>query len=226
MGTLRSAPRYGDPLIDDHRVLLWQICAYADDLTDAVDLGHRLTPAYDALLGFLHYRLLPYLTSEERQLPSTRLRDGHMLPLLLTDHERLRGDVDNIESSRTRRVLAIASGTLVERLERHVQREERWVKNATAHEEPADAAAWALPLLLSDEIDLDALPADHRDRLLRQRLAWMRPGDVVHVESTQELHGMWRRHDIASPRSHGWVYELTGPERWRVRITRRELNAD
>ena len=40
--------------------------------------GERLTPAYDALLTFLHYRLLPYLAEEERELTGGRLRDHHM----------------------------------------------------------------------------------------------------------------------------------------------------
>lgn len=82
------------------------------------------TPAYDAMLEFLHHRLLPYLRDEERRLPPSTLRDEHMTRLLLTDHERLRADVDNIESSRTRRLLALASGVLVDR---HVRREGRWV---------------------------------------------------------------------------------------------------
>jgi len=226
MVTTPVAARTGTELLtDDHSVLLWQTCAYADDLTDAVHLGYRLTPAHDAMLRFLHYRLLPYLATEERQLPPTRLRDGHMLRLLLTDHERLRDDVDNIESSRTRQLLALATAALVDRLARHVRREERWVKAASSCEAPTDAADWALPLLLGDDIDLDAVPADQRDRLLRQRLGWMRPGDVVHLESTRELHEMWRRHHISSPHSHIWVYEQDGPEFWRVRVTRRELEA-
>jgi uncharacterized protein (DUF2249 family) len=221
--TTRAGRNCTDPLSDDHRVLLWQTCAYADDLTDAASAGHRLTPAYDAMLSFLHYGLLPYLASEERQLPPRRLRHAQMRPLLLTDHDRLRADVDNIEASRTRQLLALATGALVDRLDRHVRREERWIRRATASDEAADAANWALPLLLEDDIDLDALPGTHREQLLHERLGWMRPGEVVHIESAQDLHEAWRRHHMCSPRSHLWVYEQDGPEWWRVRVTRRTV---
>lgn len=215
-----------ESLTEDHSVLLWQVCAYADDLIDAAHAGRRLTPAHDAMLAFLHYRVLPYLVSEERRFPAMRLRDARMRSLLLTDHDRLRADVDNIECSRTRQLLALASGSFVNRLDRHIRREQKWIKRTPAYEEVVDAEDWALPLLLEDDIDLDALPDSHRQRLLRQRLGWMRPGDVVHLESTQDPHQLWRQYHLRSPHSHTWVYEQDGPARWRVRVTRREVEAD
>jgi uncharacterized protein (DUF2249 family) len=212
----------GPVIADEHSVLLWQACAYADDLTDAAGTGRRLGPAHDAMLGFLHYRLLPYLSAEELRLPPARLRDEHMLPLLLTDHERLRADVENVETSRTRRLLSLAAAALVDRLDRHVRREQSWVKHPDPDAEPSDEADWALPLLLEAEIDLDAVAPGQRTRLLRRRLGWMRPGEVVHVESAADLHSEWRRHQAASPHSHVWTYEQDGPVRWRVRVTRRD----
>lgn len=148
MTTSCAARRRTKPFTDEHSVLLWQTCAYAEDLTDAAAAGRRLTPVHDAMLGFLHYRLLPYLATEERHLPVTYLRDRHMLDLLLTDHERLRADVDNIVSSRTRRVLVLATTALVDRLDRHVRREERWIKEDAVCEDPAVVADWAVPLVL------------------------------------------------------------------------------
>lgn len=162
MTTLSPAPPAGS-LVDEHSVLLWQTCAYAEDLIDAARSKQRMTPAYDAMLQFLHYGLLPYLSREEQQLPPSELRDEHMIPLLLADHERLRDDVDNVELSRTRRLLTLATGALVDRLDRHVRREESWVTNAsTGVVADADLNDWALPLLLSHDIDLVALPAGHR----------------------------------------------------------------
>ena len=207
------------PVDDEHSVLLWQTCAYADDLGDAARSGRRLTAAYDAMLEFLHYRLLPYLRDEERNLPPARLRDEHMMRLLLSDHNRLRADVDNIESSRTRRVLTLATEAFVDRLDRHVRREEAWIR-------PADTAApdvesWALPLLLDDEIDVDALPKDHRTTLLCRRLMWLRPGETVRLDSRSDLHPVWRAVRVPDHDAYGWVYEEDGPTRWRARITRR-----
>lgn len=217
--TVRAA---SGPILDEHSVLLWQTCAYADDLSDAARSGHPLTGPYDAMLEFLHYRLLPYLTEEERRLPKTRLRDERMRRLLLTDHERLRDDVDNIEGSRTRRLLALTADALVNRLDRHVSREETWV--ADHGPEPAteeDQQSWALPLLFADDIDLDSLPAAHRERLALQRLAWMRPSEVVLLQAGEDLHPLQLRQNSYSPDSHVWVYQREGPGLWRARITRR-----
>jgi uncharacterized protein (DUF2249 family) len=206
---------------DEHSVLLWQTCAYVDGLRDAARSGGRLTPAYDAMLEFLHYRLLPYLNNEERQIPATRLRDDHLLRLLVADHERLRADVDNIESSRTKRLLALAGDALVEHLERHVRREESWLTDPSGDPTRAEPQDWALPLLFSDSIDLDALPREDRDDLVRQRLAWMRPGDSVWLESAHDLHSLWCQQHDRDHNAHVWVYEADGPSTWRVRITRR-----
>jgi uncharacterized protein (DUF2249 family) len=216
------------PLADEHSVLLWQTCAYAEDVTDAARSGQRLSPALDALLGFLHYRLLPYLTDEERQLPATALRDERLTRLLVADHGRLRYDVDNIETSRTRSFLALAVDVLVERLDRHVRREESWATDpatgtdGTDGVDGVDLAAWALPLLLGDDIDLDALPVEHRDSLVLQRLQWMHPGDTLLLRASHDLHPLWRRQHALSSRAHGWVYEQAGPTDWRARITRRD----
>lgn len=150
------------PPTDEHAVLLWQACAYAEELVDAARSGQRLTPEYDAMLGFVHYRLLPHLDAEERELLRARLGDEHMLRLLVADHERLSADADNLELSRTRRLLTLATGALVDRPDRHVRWEESWVGDATAGADPGSPVEWGL---LTGEIELDSRPARHRDRL-------------------------------------------------------------
>lgn len=207
-------------IVDEHSVLLWQTCAFADELMAAARSGRRLAPAFDAMLEFLHYRLLPYLTEEEHRLPAGELRDEHLAQLLAADHARLRTDVETLESSRTRRVLGLAAGALVDRLDRHVRREESWVSDPWAGRGPDDSGEWALPLLLGDEVDVDALPPDGRDGLVIQRLQWMRPGDTVRLRAGHDLHSLWRLHHG----SHVWVYERSGPRQWQVRVTRRDPN--
>ena len=209
------------PISDEHSVLLWQACAYADDLNDAARTGRRLTPAHDTMLEFLHYRLLPYLTSEERQLAPDRFRDEHLQRLLVSDHERLRADVDNIEFSRTRRLSALAATALVNRLDRHVRREESWLADPLGDPQQADLQDWALPLLFNNVVDLDALPPEHRESLVRQRLAWLRPGETVRLRAGCDLHPLWRQQHAYARNAHSWVYEKEGPTRWQVRVTRR-----
>ncbi len=211
-------------LSDDHSVLLWQTCAYADDLTDAVREGRRLVQAHDAMLEFLHYRLLPYLGEEERQLPPERLRDEHMRWLLIADHDRLRDDVDTLETSRTRQLLTLATQALVHRLDRHVHREQVWVAEPAGARSGPVVPEWALPLLLTDPIALDALPAEHRDRLVLQRLTWLRPGEVVHLESSRDLHPLWQRQFARDHDGYVWVHDEIGPPRWRAQVSRRQAD--
>jgi len=161
-------------LTDEHSVLLWQTCAYADELVDTARSRRPLNPAFDTMLDFLHHRLLPYLSAEERQLSGSELRDEHFTQVLLTDHNRIRAGVENVEAARTRLMVTTSTAALVSRLDRHVQREETWVTDTDLHQRATEGAAapaaWALPLLLAAEIDLDALPHDTCDRLVLTRL--------------------------------------------------------
>jgi len=210
-------------ITDEHSVLLWQTCAYVENLTSAVQAKQRVTPAYDAMLQFLHYGLLPYLSKEERQFPPSRLRDRHLHRLLLTDHERLRDDVDNIERIRTRRLLSLASDALVNRLDRHIRREESWIRDPhSGAVTDAELDDWALPLLLSDDIVLDVLPVEDRDTLVLHRLQQMRGGESLHLHASYNLHPLWRQLHRCSPESHVWVYEQDGPEQWTARVARRD----
>lgn len=210
-------------LTDEHSVLLWQACAYADDLTEAARSRRRLSPSFDAMLGFVHYRLLPYLAAEERELESSGLRDEHLAPMLFADHDRIRADVENVESSRTRRLLALATETLVTRLDHHVRREENWVSGPDSRPGPwsGDRDHSPFPLLLTDVVDLDALPADERTVRVLARLQQMARGQSLRLRSSSDLHSLWRRQHAVSPGSHAWVYEHDGPEVWIARVTRR-----
>ena len=204
-------------------MLIWQTCAYVENLTDAVQSKQRVTPAYDAMLEFLHYGLLAYLSKEERQFPPSRLRDPHLHRLLLTDHERLRDDVDNIEGARTHRLLTLASDALVNRLDRHIRREETWIRDLSSGEvTDADLDDWAFPLLLSDNIVLDNLPVDDRDTLVLRRLQQMHGDESLRLHAGYDLHPLWRQLHRCSPNSHVWVYEQEGPDQWIARVARRD----
>lgn len=211
-------------LADEHDVLLWQTCSYADEFIDAVHSGHPAARAHDAMLEFAHYRLLPYLTDEERRLPAGELRDDRLAQLLLEDHARIRRGVDNIEAGRTRQLVALAAEGLVERLDRHIRREETWITSDPAPSEHSSNTSWALPLVFSGAIDLDALPPDTRERLVLQRLDWMRTGETLLLESSRDLHPLWLLDHRRDPHRFAWVYEQDGPTRWRARITRRVEN--
>ena len=205
-------------LTDEHSVLLWQTCAYADDLVTAATSRGPLGTRYDVMLEFLHHRLLPYLSSEERGLPTV----AHDAAELIEDHNRIRSDVDDLDRAPTRRALAGASTALVLRLDQHVLREDLLRPAEPLFGPPP--AAWALPLLLSDEIDLADLPPDDAQALVVERLRRMRLGETVLLHADNDLHPVWRRLHTVAPGEHGWAYLLAGPQRWTAEVTRRDLD--
>lgn len=224
--SLIRVPASPAPLVDEHSVLLWQLCAHADELTEAVGSEEDFAPALHGMLTFLHYRLLPYLIAEESRLQPAQLRDEHMAELLVTDHRRLRSGVENLESSRTRGLASLAADALANQLDRHLRREESWVVDARAGAESGvDIDDWEVLLRFSDFIDVDSLPAKFDEDLVLRRLQAMRCGETLHLQATRNLHDLWRRHQAIDPGSHAWVYEQDGPTHWDIRVTRRDRDA-
>jgi uncharacterized protein (DUF2249 family) len=197
---------------DEHSVLLWQTCAYA---ADAVDASRELTAPNAAvrdLLRYLHYGLLPYLCREAK-----------------ADLTEIRADIDAVQASRSGPQTRRAIDTLIRDLERQL-RHEHARSDPAAPQRPFAAvdelADWALPLLLTDDIDIDVLPTHAADRLVLARLRQLRPGDVLRLRASHDLHPLWAQQQARSRGDHGWVYESTGPVEWAARITRRGTGAD
>ena len=221
-------------LNDEHSVLLWETCAYSSELIQAADSRAGLDAACEALLGFLHYRLLPYLCDEERRLCDSGLRDSAFADLVVADHERIRAHVETLAASRTSRLRVISTRALVDCLDRHVQREQSWVLDsggaasalhAGAVVTPVTAApvpGWALPLALSEHVDLDDLPEAIAEELVLQKIQRMRHAEVFWLHASRDLHCLWLRQQSNDPGRHSWVYEQEGPHEWIVRISRRD----
>jgi uncharacterized protein (DUF2249 family) len=213
-------------LSDEHSILLWEACAYSDELTRAAHSGAGLDAACNAMLEFLHYRLLPYLCAEERRFCDSGLRDRALAHLLVADHDRIRAHVDTLAASRTPGLRVISSSALVDRLDRHVQREQSWLlDNAGAVVTPVAAApvdGWALPLVLVEHVDLDALPEEIAEELVLQKIQRMRCAEVFWLHASHDLHRLWVRQQAVDPGRHSWVYEQEGPHEWVVRIGRHD----
>jgi uncharacterized protein (DUF2249 family) len=209
----------------EQSVLLWKACAYAQDLIDAIESDQDACAARRALLRFIHYSMLPYLRFEETEISDRTVPDTRLSQLQIADHDRIRFAADTIEIGVSRTELAPAVQSLVDSLGRHIRREQAWIIAADLADRMSnpEAAGWTPPLL-ADRVDIDALPADDRDVLVLDRLQRMRPGEVVRLRASADLHALWCRQHARSPHTHAWVYEQAGPRDWLVRVTRREVD--
>jgi uncharacterized protein (DUF2249 family) len=215
-----------DVVSDEHAILVWQTCGYVEDFGDAARAGVGQVSAFDLLLRFLHYRLLSYLSAEERQLAAGDLKPAQRVQQII-DHFEIREAVEAIEAAETEAGALLASDALVTALDAHVRGEESWMPEhgGSASDVSAGATAgWALPLLLTDDIDLDTLPTGFADELVLTRLQRMRCGEALRLRSHRDLASLWQQVRTRCPGEHTWAYETTGPENWVARITRREAD--
>ena len=71
-------------------------------------------------------------------------------------------------------------------------------------------------------VDLDALPSGQVADAAVDRLLRLRSGEQVELQSSRDPWPVWQRMNDLYPGRYGFAYLQEGPERWRVRVTRRD----
>lgn len=72
-------------------------------------------------------------------------------------------------------------------------------------------------------IDLDAVPPGQTIAAAADRLQRMRHGEQLELRSSAALSPVWREIDQTSPGGYSFVAMEDGPGRYRMRVTRRQV---
>jgi uncharacterized protein (DUF2249 family) len=228
----RAARATGGPLLtlaDEHALLLSQVAIRAGDLLTAISEDRWPARELQALVGYLHAEVLRQASDQEWLFPAHQAGEG--FSQLARDHVRLRGDTEILtqaafEGTGSRAELVAATHDLLAQLERHFAAEERLLTTAGAPgTTPGITAAgrrheW-YPVTEGPVIDLDMLPSAQVADAVVDRLLRLRSGEEVELLSDRDPVRVWRRMDDLLPGWYGFEYLQDGPERWRVRVTRR-----
>jgi uncharacterized protein (DUF2249 family) len=104
--------------------------------------------------------------------------------------------------------------------------EELLASERAPHSVPATAALGSHPhawytLTEGPVIDLDALSQDQAVAAAVDRLLRLRRGEQVELQSSTDISPVWREMDQLSPGGYWFVSLQDGPDRWRMRVTRR-----
>jgi uncharacterized protein (DUF2249 family) len=232
-----SGPRRGRPLTltDEHTLLLAQVTARAWDLVEAA--GGDRWPAAElaALAGYARAEVLRQTADEEMLLfpAAASPAAGRMA----RDHATLRAGTEFLERAATGEQsvsasqLAAAVRDFVLHLERHMTAEEQVLAAQDACASvPATVTLgrhpheW-YPLTEGPVVDLDALAPGEAVDATVDRLLRLRRGEQVEVESGADLSPVWQEMNDLVPGGYGFVGLQDGPDRWRMRVTRRVAEA-
>jgi uncharacterized protein (DUF2249 family) len=229
-----SAVPAADPpltLAEEHVLLLGQVAARTEELLTAVAHGRWPAAELAALAGYARAEVLRQASDEEMLLfPAAPARKAAGLA---RDHARLRSAADVLaraaagEQPMSAGQVAIAAQDFAAQLERHLRAEEDLLEAGHAAQGVPGTAAlgghrheW-YPLTEGPVADLDALPRGQAAAAAVDRLLRMRRGEQVELQSGTDLSAVWREMDQLSPGGYWFVSLQDGPDRWRMRVTRR-----
>jgi hemerythrin-like domain-containing protein len=221
----------GPTLADEHTVLRQAVAVRRRQVLDAFGTGRWPGVEIARLVDCLRGELLDQVGIEERSLfPRT---PAGLYPervrRLVDDHVRLRdltvALAATVEPSAADRDPAAVVGLLddlTETLDRHVRDEEEVLSPVTDTPIAGLRSHEWFPVTEGPLVEVDRLPRGVAVDAVIARLLHMRPGDVVEISSGAclgDLEESFRRRGMAT--EYGWAYDEEGPDRWRVRITRR-----
>ena len=223
-----GAPR---TLADEHALLLGQVAARAGKLLAVVSRGGWPGAELAALAGYAQAEVLRHVSDEETLLfPAGR---SEAATRLARDHARLRAGIELLaraaagEQLLSPGGLAAATRDFVGQLEHHMRAEEETLAAQRAPDGvPATVALGShphrwYPLTEGPVIDLDALPPGQAVAAAVDRLLRMRRGEQVELQAGIDLDPVWREISKLSPDGYQFTVLQDGPDRWRMRVTRR-----
>jgi uncharacterized protein (DUF2249 family) len=219
-------------LSEEHGLLLRQVAVRAEELLAVTATGGWPARELQALLTYMRVEVLRQAADEERLLfPSyaasaalERLGRDHTVLHLLTE---MLATAATDEGPHIPADLAVTTRDLLAHLERHLGSEEAVLAaNDTDDEAPGTTVLTHRPhvwfgLSEGGVIDLDALPAAQVVDAVVDRLVRLRSGERFELHSSSDPYAVWQRMNRVCPGDYGFDYLQEGPDRWRVRITRR-----
>jgi uncharacterized protein (DUF2249 family) len=219
-------------LAEEHAILLAEVRSRHRAVLAGLAAGRWPHAELVALVTYLRYEVLDQAVTEERLLfPIARqgTTDSHVHDLTV-EHLRIRDLTDRLadlaaaeEPLGEPTILVDLLDHLDEFLEAHMQEEESVLSAGTGVESlrrPFRCHLW-FPITEGPELDLDSLPRRFAPRAAMERLSRLRPGECVHVRSSEDLQSLWALLSRAQPGEFGWIYLDEGPQEWRATITRR-----
>jgi uncharacterized protein (DUF2249 family) len=218
-------------LADEHVLLLWQVTARAEELLAATAHGRWPGAELAALAGYVQAEVLRQTADEEALL--FRAAPTGEAAGLARDHVRLRSAADLLartaagEQPMSLAQVATSTRDFVDQFERHLRAEENLlVAQDAAQDVPGTVALgghsheW-YPLTEGPVVDLDALPEGQAVLAAVDRMLRMRRGEQVELQSGADLDPVWREVSELSPYGYRFTVLQDGPDRWRMRVTRR-----
>lgn len=220
-----------DAIVAHHAEMICELQSRVDQLVAAVGLGEPSLPPAQAVLDYLAGTLFPHAAAEEAVIYAAAEKSEHrLIASLVLEHGALRklgGDLHEATTGADR--VAIA-GAIAQLFAVHAAKENEFVIPAVLEQPRTDLAALLHAMheritargeAVVSELDVRPLPHARRHDEIFGRLEALDSGDSLVIVNDHDPKPLCYQLDALWPSAYAWNYRESGPEVWKVAITRR-----
>ncbi len=222
-----------DAIVAHHAEMEAELRRRVDDLIGVVALGEAAGGATDRVVGYAETTLLPHAASEEVTLYATASRfEARLVRSLVAEHGALRALVSRLAGEQEPAARVAAAGAIAELFATHAAKENEYVLPALLERAPGEIPGLmrrmheefergSRPRVVAT-LDVRRIPHAARHDRIFGRLGELASGEALGIVNDHDPVPLRHQLDALWPGGFSWTYAETGPELWRVLITRRQ----
>ncbi len=222
-----------DAIVAHHAEMEAELRRRVDDLIGVVALGEAAGGATDRVVGYAETTLLPHAASEEVTLYATASRfEARLVRSLVAEHGALRALVSRLAGEQEPAARVAAAGAIAELVATHAAKENEYVLPALLERAPGEIPGLmrrmheefergSRPRVVAT-LDVRRIPQAARHDRIFGRLEELASGEALGIVNDHDPVPLRNQLDALWPGGFSWSYEETGPDLWRVLITRRQ----
>lgn len=221
-----------DAIVAHHAEMICELQSRVDRLVAAVDRDEPSQPPAEAILDYLGGTIFPHAAAEEAVIYAAAETSEHRLVAsLVLEHQvlhKLGGDLHEASTGARR---AAAAGAIAQLFAVHAAKENEFVLPAIIAQPRTDLAELLHAMhehienrgaaAAVTELDARAIPHAGRHDAIFGRLQALGRGETLVIVNDHDPKPLHYQLDALWPAAYAWTYQDSGPELWKVAITRR-----
>lgn len=221
-----------DAIVAHHAEMTCELQSRVDRLVAAVGRGEPSLPAAQAVLDYLGDTIYPHAAGEEAVLYKTAAAtERRLIDSLLLEHQALRKLGDDLRAASTGAGRVAAAGAIDQLFALHAAKENEFVLPAILEQPRTDLGALLHAMhehlehtqapAAATELDVRPMPHAQRHDQIFARVERLERGEALVIVNDHDPKPLRYQLDALWPSAFTWAYRESGPEVWKVAITRR-----
>lgn len=220
-----------DEIVAHHAEMVRALRDRTEDLIAVASFGDSTVPATSAVVDYLSATVFPHAAAEETTLYATASRfERRLVDGLILEHQALHRLGSELAAAREPGDRVAIAGAITEIFALHATKENDLILPTLMEHAPGDVTRLVQAMheqfdheqepAASIEIDVRGLPHAARHEEIFGRLSGLSAREALVIINDHDPAPLRSQLNARWPGDFSWAYEESGPERWKVVMTR------